>query len=115
MAEIPMGRPGEPSEVASVALFYASPLSSYMTGTVAEVAGGAIHVCNLLDRDVVICEPVRTPIGRYGGMFKDLSAVDLGVAAVRGLIARTALDLDRVDTSYSATAIRQLKHLRSVD
>ncbi len=33
-------------------------------------------------RDVVICEPVRTPpIGRYGGMFKSLTAVDLGVAA----------------------------------
>ena len=27
-------------------------------------------------RDVVICEPVRTPIGRYGGMFKDLTAVE---------------------------------------
>jgi 3-oxoacyl-[acyl-carrier protein] reductase len=40
MAEIPMGRPGEPAEIASVALFYASPLSSYMTGTVAEVTGG---------------------------------------------------------------------------
>lgn len=40
MAEIPMGRPGEPAEVASVALFYASDLSSYMTGTVAEVTGG---------------------------------------------------------------------------
>ncbi|WP_243766056.1 3-oxoacyl-ACP reductase FabG [Streptomyces sp. GC420] len=40
MAEIPMGRAGEPSEVASVALFYASGLSSYMTGTVAEVTGG---------------------------------------------------------------------------
>ncbi|MFF9142149.1 3-oxoacyl-ACP reductase FabG [Streptomyces albogriseolus] len=40
MAEIPMGRAGEPSEVASVALFYASELSSYMTGTVAEVTGG---------------------------------------------------------------------------
>jgi 3-oxoacyl-[acyl-carrier protein] reductase len=40
MSEIPMGRAGEPSEVASVALFYASPLSSYMTGTVAEVTGG---------------------------------------------------------------------------
>jgi 3-oxoacyl-[acyl-carrier protein] reductase len=40
MAEIPMGRAGEPAEVASVALFYASPLSSYMTGTVAEVTGG---------------------------------------------------------------------------
>ncbi|NEW49028.1 3-oxoacyl-ACP reductase FabG [Nocardia cyriacigeorgica] len=40
MAEIPMERAGEPSEVASVALFYASNLSSYMTGTVAEVTGG---------------------------------------------------------------------------
>lgn len=40
MAEIPMQRAGEPSEIASVALFYASDLSSYMTGTVAEVTGG---------------------------------------------------------------------------
>lgn len=40
MAEIPMGRPGEAAEVASVALFYGSDLSSYMTGTVAEVTGG---------------------------------------------------------------------------
>ncbi|MFY0408735.1 3-oxoacyl-ACP reductase FabG [Solicola sp. PLA-1-18] len=40
MAEIPMGRAGEPDEVAAVALFYASDLSSYMTGTVAEVTGG---------------------------------------------------------------------------
>ena len=30
---------------------------------------------------VVICEPVRTPIGRYGGMFTSLTAVRLGVAA----------------------------------
>jgi len=40
MAEIPMGRIGEPSEIASVAVFYASTLSSYMTGTVTEVSGG---------------------------------------------------------------------------
>ena len=40
MAEIPMQRVGEVDEVAGVALFYASPLSSYMTGTVAEVTGG---------------------------------------------------------------------------
>ncbi|WP_430332534.1 acetyl-CoA C-acetyltransferase [Rhodococcus sp. ACT016] len=42
-------------------------------------------------REAVICEPVRTPIGRYGGMFKSLTAVDLGVAALQGLIARTGL------------------------
>jgi 3-oxoacyl-[acyl-carrier protein] reductase len=40
LAEVPMGRAGEPSEVAKVALFLASDLSSYMTGTVLEVTGG---------------------------------------------------------------------------
>ena len=42
LAEIPLGRAGEPAEVASVALFLASDLSSYLTGTVTEVAGGRL-------------------------------------------------------------------------
>ncbi len=40
VAEVPLGRAGEPYEVANVALFLASDLSSYMTGTVLEVTGG---------------------------------------------------------------------------
>ena len=40
VAEVPMGRAGEPDEVAKVALFLACDLSSYMTGTVLEVTGG---------------------------------------------------------------------------
>jgi 3-oxoacyl-[acyl-carrier protein] reductase len=40
IAAIPMGRAGEPDEVANVALFLASPLSSYITGAVLEVTGG---------------------------------------------------------------------------
>jgi len=40
LAEVPMGRAGEPAEVAKVALFLASDLSSYITGTVIEVTGG---------------------------------------------------------------------------
>jgi len=47
-------------------------------------------------RQTVICEPVRTPIGRYGGMFKSLNAFDLGVAALKGLLERTQLPPDSV-------------------
>jgi acetyl-CoA C-acetyltransferase len=46
--------------------------------------------------EVVICEPVRTPIGRYGGMFSSHTAVDLGVAALTGLLDRTSIPPDSV-------------------
>ncbi|MDR8413919.1 acetyl-CoA C-acetyltransferase [Nonomuraea sp. 3-1Str] len=42
-------------------------------------------------REAVICEPVRTPIGRYGGMFRSLTAADLGVTALKGLLDRTGV------------------------
>jgi 3-oxoacyl-[acyl-carrier protein] reductase len=40
VADIPLGRVGEPGDIADVALFLASDLSSYVTGTVVEVTGG---------------------------------------------------------------------------
>jgi acetyl-CoA C-acetyltransferase len=43
-------------------------------------------------RDAVICEPVRTPVGGFGGSLKNLTAADLGEAALRGLLTRTGLD-----------------------
>ncbi|MEV5832649.1 acetyl-CoA C-acetyltransferase [Nocardia sp. NPDC052112] len=48
-------------------------------------------------REVVICEPVRTPIGRYGGSFRSLTAVGLGVAALRGLLRRTGIDPEIIE------------------
>jgi 3-oxoacyl-[acyl-carrier protein] reductase len=39
-AEVPMGRAGEPDEVAGAVVFLASSLASYVNGVVLEVAGG---------------------------------------------------------------------------
>jgi len=40
----------------------------------------------------VICSVARTPIGRFMGAFSSLSAVDLGVVAVSGVLERAGLD-----------------------
>jgi NAD(P)-dependent dehydrogenase (short-subunit alcohol dehydrogenase family) len=40
VAEIPLGRPGEPAEVANVAVFLASSLASYVTGAIIPMDGG---------------------------------------------------------------------------
>ena len=41
--------------------------------------------------DIVICEPVRTPVGRYGGAFASLSAVDLASTTLAELVRRTGV------------------------
>src|SRR5689334_19737187 len=48
-------------------------------------------------RDAVICEPLRTPVGRYGGVFKDVPAVDLAATVLQELLRRTGLDGREVD------------------
>ena len=40
----------------------------------------------------VICAVARTPIARFMGAFASMSAVDLGVVAVKGVIERSGLD-----------------------
>ncbi|MEE3258023.1 MAG: SDR family NAD(P)-dependent oxidoreductase [Candidatus Latescibacterota bacterium] len=42
MAMIPLGRLGEPEEIAYAALFLASPLADYITGTTLDVNGGIL-------------------------------------------------------------------------
>ncbi|MGF6724464.1 acetyl-CoA C-acetyltransferase [Paraburkholderia sp. GAS41] len=42
-------------------------------------------------RDVVICNPVRTPIGAYNGTLKDVPATALGAVAVRETLRRSGL------------------------
>jgi acetyl-CoA C-acetyltransferase len=47
--------------------------------------------------EVVICEPVRTPVGRFGGVFSSLSAADLATSALTSLMQRTGLGEGDVD------------------
>ncbi|GAF42227.1 acetyl-CoA C-acetyltransferase [Rhodococcus wratislaviensis] len=52
---------------------------------------------NAQGSDVVVCEPLRTPVGRYGGQFKDVPAADLGARVVSELLARTKVDPGSID------------------
>ena len=47
--------------------------------------------------EVVICEPVRTAVGRRGGVFAPLRAADLASAAIGGVVERTGLASTDVD------------------
>lgn len=48
-------------------------------------------------REVVIVSAVRTPIGSYGGKFKDVSAVELGTIVAKEALKRANVDPSLVD------------------
>lgn len=47
-------------------------------------------------KEVVIVSAVRTPIGSFGGSLKDLSATQLGAAAIRGALAKAGIEAAQV-------------------
>ncbi|MFZ0044131.1 MAG: acetyl-CoA C-acetyltransferase [Solirubrobacteraceae bacterium] len=48
-------------------------------------------------REALICEPVRTPVGRFGGMFRDVTVTALATTVIKALLNRTGLPADQVD------------------
>lgn len=48
-------------------------------------------------KDIYIVGAKRTPFGKYRGFFKDKSAVDLGVIALKGLLAEGKVDPEKID------------------
>ena len=48
-------------------------------------------------RDAVICSPLRLPVGRYGGMYRDIPVAALAAAVVKGLVDRTGITSGDVD------------------
>jgi acetyl-CoA C-acetyltransferase len=48
-------------------------------------------------KDVVICEPLRTAVGRYGGMYAGVPATELARTVIEALLERTGLDPAAID------------------
>jgi acetyl-CoA C-acetyltransferase len=48
-------------------------------------------------RETFICDPVRTPVGKFGGAFRVLDVQTLGATVVRGLLQRNALPAEAID------------------
>jgi acetyl-CoA C-acetyltransferase len=47
--------------------------------------------------EIVVCAPVRTPVGRFGGALRDITAQELGATVIRALVERCGLDGEAVD------------------
>ena len=48
-------------------------------------------------RDVVICEPLRTPVGGYGGVPATFPRAELAAVVIRALLSRTGLEPGVID------------------
>jgi acetyl-CoA C-acetyltransferase len=60
----------------------------------------------MANREVVICSPVRTAIGTYGGTLKDIPAVDLGAVTVRATLERAKLMPGNIGTVVMGNVIQ---------
>ncbi|GFG42653.1 acetyl-CoA C-acetyltransferase [Streptococcus canis] len=48
-------------------------------------------------KNIVIVEALRTPIGAFGGAFKEVSAVDLGTTVLKSIINKTKVTPEMID------------------
>ena len=56
--------------------------------------------------EVVICSPVRTAIGTYGGTLKDMPATDVGAVVIRATLERAKLTGGDIDTVVMGNVIQ---------
>ncbi|CAC9930456.1 acetyl-CoA C-acetyltransferase [Aedoeadaptatus nemausensis] len=57
-------------------------------------------------KKVVIASAVRTPVGAFGGAFKDVSAVDLGITATKEAIKRAGIKPEDIDEAVIGNVIQ---------
>jgi len=52
---------------------------------------------NMELQDVVMCSPVRTPLGRFGGTLRNVMVYDLGAMVIRETLKRAGISAEMVD------------------
>ncbi|MCL0054265.1 thiolase family protein [Dehalococcoidia bacterium] len=57
-------------------------------------------------KDAVIVSGARTPVGRFGGAFKDVSSPDLGSQAIKAALERAGITPDMVDEVVIGNAVQ---------
>jgi len=48
-------------------------------------------------REALICEPLRTPVGRFGGIFREVSVTELATTVITAVLQRTGLAAEEID------------------
>ena len=48
-------------------------------------------------REALICEPVRTPVGRFGGVFRDVPVTELATTVIAAVLQRTGIPPEAID------------------
>lgn len=57
-------------------------------------------------QDAVIVSGARTPVGRFGGAFKDVSAPDLGAEAIKAALERAGIEPEQVEEVALGNALQ---------
>ena len=57
-------------------------------------------------REVVLCNPIRTPIGAFNGSLKGVPATELGTVVVRETLKRSGLEADRLGSVIMGNVIQ---------
>src|ERR1700744_2707701 len=48
-------------------------------------------------REALICQPRRTTVGRFGGVFRDVAVTELATTVIKEIMARSRLPAEAVD------------------
>ncbi len=48
-------------------------------------------------REALICEPLRTPVGRFGGIFREVSVTELATTVITAVMQRSGLPAEAID------------------